>query len=300
MTTLVLGANGQVGRELLTALRPLGTVQAATRDGILAQGGMCEAADLDQPRSLPALLARVQPRIVVNAAAWTAVDRAEQDEAAAMRVNAESPGVIARWCARHDVPLVHYSTDYVFDGQGRRPYREEDATAPLGAYGRSKRAGELAVQAAGGQHLILRTAWVHAAHGHNFLRTMLRLAATQPVLRVVADQIGAPTSATLIASVTAWMLQQRPDASGLWHLTAGGSTSWHGFAQAIFADAVATGLFADAPEVVAITTADYPTPARRPAYSCLDTSLLRNDFGIALPDWRDDVRRVVEVMAATP
>ncbi|KAG1251339.1 hypothetical protein G6F57_018852 [Rhizopus arrhizus] len=189
MKLLVLGGNGQVGQELLRALAPLGKVVATTRSGILPDGSACETADFGHPDSLPALLDRLQPSIVVNAAAYTAVDRAEQDADAAFSANALAPGVIARWCALQGVPFVHYSTDYVFDGHGTQPYREDEPTAPLGVYGASKRDGELAVRAAGGRHLIFRTAWVYASHGANFLRTMLRVGTERDTLRVVADQV---------------------------------------------------------------------------------------------------------------
>src|SRR5690606_18240705 len=222
-----------------------------------------------------------------NAAAYTAVDRAEQDVEAAFAANAQAPGVIARWCAAHGVLLVHYSTDYVFDGQGAAPYREEDATAPLGVDGTSKRDGEEAVRAAGGRHLIFRTAWVYASHGANFLRTMLRVGAERDVLGVVADQIGTPTPAALIAEVTAQALQHHGQLSGTWHLTASGQTSWHGFAEAIFAEALAAGVLVKAPNVQAITSAEYPTPARRPAWSVLDNRRLQQDFGIILPTWQE-------------
>ena len=181
---------------------------------------------------------------------------------------------------------MHYSTDYVFDGSGTRPYREDDATAPLGVYGASKLAGEDAIRASAASHLIFRTAWVYAAHGKNFLRTMLRLAADRDELRVVADQVGSPTPAALIADVTARILAQSPNQSGLWHLTAGGQTSWHGFAEAIVDRAHAQGLIARKPQVVPITTADYPTPAARPAYSVLDCTKLQQDFSIELPSWQ--------------
>jgi len=230
---------------------------------------------------------------VVNAAAYTAVDRAEDDREAAFRANAEAPGVLAHWCAQAGVPLVHYSTDYVFDGQGTRPYREDDATAPLGVYGASKLAGEQAIRAAGGRHLIFRTAWVYASHSANFLRTMLRVGAERDVLRVVADQIGTPTPAALIADVTAQALQHDGALSGTWHLTAKGETSWHGFAEAIFADAVATGVLPRAPIVEAISTAEYPTPAKRPAYSHLDVAKLEQDFYVSLPSWQEGLKRVI-------
>jgi dTDP-4-dehydrorhamnose reductase len=293
VTILLLGANGQLGQELRRALAPLGTIVATTRSGALPDGSACEVADFDQPASLAALLDRVQPTVVVNAAAYTAVDRAESDRDAAFRANAEAPGVLAQWCAQAGVPLVHYSTDYVFDGQGTRPYREDDSTAPLGVYGASKLAGEQAIRAAGGRHLIFRTAWVYASHSANFLRTMLRVGAERDVLRVVADQVGTPTPAALIADVTAQALQHDGALSGTWHLTAKGETSWHGFAEAIFAEAVATGVLPRAPKVEAITTAEYPTPAKRPAYSHLDVAKLEQDFGVVLPSWQDGLKRVI-------
>lgn len=290
---LLLGANGQLGQELQRALAPLGTIVATTRSGVLPDGSACEIADFDRPASLTALLDRVRPTVVVNAAAYTAVDRAEEDRDAAFRANAEAPGVLARWCAQAGVPLVHYSTDYVFDGQGTRPYREDDATAPLGAYGASKLAGEEAIRAAGGRHLIFRTAWVYASHSANFLRTMLRVGADRDVLRVVADQVGTPTPAALIAEVSAQVLQHEGALSGTWHLTATGETSWHGFAEAIFAEAVVAGVLPRAPRVEAITTAEYPTPARRPAYSHLDVAKVEHDFGITLPNWQEGLKRVL-------
>lgn len=290
---LLFAGNGQLGQELLRALAPLGEVIATTRSGQLADGTPCETADFDQPESLAALLDRVSPTWVVNAAAYTAVDRAEEDRDAAWRANAEAPGVIARWCATAGVPLVHYSTDYVFDGQGTRPYREDDVTAPLGVYGASKLAGEDAIRAAGGRHLIFRTAWVYASHSANFLRTMLRVGAERDALRVVADQVGTPTPAALIADVTAQVLQHPGSLSGTWHLTANGETSWHGFAEAIFATAVAHGVLERAPKVEPITTAEYPTPAKRPAYSHLDVRKLESDFDIRLPSWQEGLQRVM-------
>lgn len=292
-TVLVFGGNGQLGRELVRALSPLGNVVATTRSGRLVDGTACETADFGQPDTLADVLDRVRPDFVVNAAAYTAVDRAEDETVVAWRVNAEAPGAIARWCATAGVPLVHYSTDYVFNGQSSRPYREDDATAPLGVYGQSKLAGEDAVRAAGGRHLIFRTAWVYASHSANFLRTMLRVGAERDVLRVVADQVGTPTPAALIADVTAQALQHPGALSGTWHLTAEGETSWHVFAEAIFAEAVAAGKLARAPTVEAITTAEYPTPAKRPAYSHLDVSKIQSDFGIVLPSWQDGLKRVI-------
>lgn len=299
MRLLVLGGNGQVGRELLRALAPLGEVVATTRSGELADGRRCETADFDAPDSLPALLDRLQPQWVINAAAYTAVDRAEVDADAAQRANARAPGVLAHWCAQAGVPLLHYSTDYVFDGSATQPYREDDPTAPLGVYGSSKLAGEDAIRSSGARHAILRTAWVYAAHGRNFLRTMLRLAGERDELRVVADQIGAPTPAAWIADATAQVIASGLPAAGTWHLVAAGETSWHGFAEAIMQDALAAGLLARRPRVLPITTADYPTPARRPAYSVLDTAKLRRDFGIVPPDWRDGLQAVLGELAAS-
>ena len=299
---LVLGANGQVGRELRRSLAALGEVIGASRDGRLEDGSDGVVADLDDPAALQALVAELKPVAVINAAAYTAVDKAESDAEAAFRVNVQAPAALAQACAAAGIPLVHYSTDYVFDGQGNRPYREDDATAPLGVYGASKLAGEQAVRQAGGSYLIFRTAWVYASHGKNFLNTMLRLGADREELRVVADQVGTPTPAALIADVTATALSQvlegQGPVQGTWHLVASGDTTWHGFAEAIFADAVAAGLLVRAPRVLPITTADYPTPAARPAYSCLDTAALQADFGVTLPDWRGQVRRVVSERAA--
>jgi dTDP-4-dehydrorhamnose reductase len=332
MKLLLLGAGGQVGFELQRVLAPLGELVCATRGGTLPGGAECEIADLSRPESLVGLLDAESPDVVVNAAAYTAVDRAEGEAALAHAINAEGPRELARWCARHGRRLLHYSTDYVFDGQGARPYREDDATAPLGEYGRGKLAGEDAIRASGAEHLILRTAWVYAARGHNFLRTMLRLGRERDVLRVVADQRGAPTPARWIAAATAALLVRgasrhgfdrltpngnresglgdpfpqsvrgelvEPHSAtshalrGTFHLTAAGETTWHGFAQAIFEDAAAAGLLPRAPRLEAIATADYPTPARRPAYSRLDNGRLYDASGLRLPDWRRGVSEVI-------
>lgn len=295
MKLLLLGGNGQVGRELRRTLPSLGELVVATRDGV----GADAVADFDAPGSLAALVERFAPDVVVNAAAHTAVDAAETEREAAFRVNAEAPAAIAEACAARDALLLHYSTDYVFDGSGARPYREEDATAPLGVYGQSKLAGEQAIRASGARHAILRTAWVYAAHGGNFLLTMLRLAGERDELRVVADQAGAPTPAKWIAQATAAILRRGIPAPGTWHLTAGGETSWHGFAEAIVEDAHALGLLARQPRVVGIATADYPTPARRPAYSVLDTARLQADFGIVPPPWREGLRATLVELAAS-
>lgn len=299
MTILIFGGNGQVGRELSRAFHASSArVVATSRSGQLENGAPCERADFNQPEQLTALLDKVKPTQVINAAAYTAVDTAETEPEAAFRANAEAPGVIAGWCARHAVPMVHYSTDYVFDGQGSEPYPPDAITAPLGVYGASKLAGEEAVRAAGGRHLILRTAWVYAAHGHNFLRTMVRVGAQRDTLSVVADQIGTPTPAALIADVTMQLLADPGRQSGTWHLTAVGQTSWHGFAEEIFARALEQGLIEQAPQVLPITTAEYPTPAQRPVYSCLDTSSLQRDFGVQLPAWQRGVDQVLRELVA--
>lgn len=294
MKFLIFGGNGQVGHALRRSLAPLGDLVVTTRSGELPEGLPCEAADFDQPASLGALVDRLAPDIVVNAAAYTAVDKAEDDADAAYRANAEAPGVLARACAARGIPFVHYSTDYVFDGRGTRPYREDDPTAPLGVYGASKLAGEDAIRAAGGQHLILRTAWVYGQHGHNFMKTMLRLAADRDELRVVADQRGTPTPASLIADVTAELLRLRDAPSGTFHLTPRGETTWHGFAEAIFEAAVARGLIARAPKVRPIDTADYPTRASRPGYSRLDIGKLEQALRHPLPEWRGGLEQVLD------
>lgn len=293
MRILLLGANGQVGHELRRSLAPLGDVVASTRDGALG-GEACEKADLDEPASLSALVDRISPDILVNAAAYTAVDRAEQESEAAFRVNAEAPRVLAHACAEKDILLVHYSTDYVFDGQGERPYRENDATAPLGVYGASKLAGERAVEASGCRHLIFRTAWVYGNHGANFMRTMLRLGAERDELRVVADQVGTPTPAGLIADVTAQVVCASSQTYGTFHLTAEGETTWHAFAEAILQAAYRRGMLQRLPQVVPITAAEYPTPAKRPSYSRLDTSALRQAFDVELPDWKAALQLVMD------
>jgi len=291
---LLLGGNGQVGRELRRSLAPLGELVVATRDGVDAD----VAATFDDSTALAAMVRGSGADVVVNAAAYTAVDKAEADADAAFGVNSEAPGAIARACARIDALLVHYSTDYVFDGSASRPYREDDATAPLGVYGISKLAGEDAIRASGARHAILRTAWVYASHGRNFLLTMLRLANERDELRVVADQIGAPTPAAWIADATADLIRRGVAESGTWHLVTSGQVSWHGFASAIMEDAHALGLLERMPTVVPITTAEFPTPARRPAYSVLDTTRLHDDFGIVPPAWRDELRATLREIAA--
>jgi len=296
---LVLGANGQVGFELVRALAPIGDVVAATRDA----DANTLRADLADAESLGRALDEARADVVVNAAAYTAVDRAEDEPDLADRINHRAVAEIGAWAKRNGKRVVHYSTDYVFDGSSKRPYREDDATAPLGVYGRSKLAGEDALRASGARHLIVRTAWVYAARGHNFLRTMLRLARERDELRIVADQIGAPTPAALIADSTAAMLRQwRGDGEdarrdGTYHVVSGGHCSWFDFAGAIVHGAAGRGLIARAPRVVPIATADYPTRARRPAYSVLDTSKAAAAFGLQLPDWRAGLESVLGALA---
>lgn len=297
----MLGANGQVGHELVRALAALGDVVPAMRAAAEANA---LRADLADARSLAAALDEARADVVVNAAAYTAVDRAEDEAGLADRVNDRAVAEIGAWAKRNGRRVVHYSTDYVFDGSSTRPYREDDATAPLGAYGRSKLAGEEALGASGARHLIVRTAWVYAARGHNFLRTMLRLAAERDELRVVADQTGAPTPARLIADATATMLREwagdGDDArrDGVYHVASAGRCSWFDFAEAIVGGAAERGLIPRRPRVVAIATADYPTRARRPAYSVLDTSKAAGAFGLQLPAWRDGLRSVLDALDA--
>lgn len=293
MKLLLLGGNGQVGRELRRSLAPLGELVVATRDG----AGGDAAADFDNADAVADLVARTAPGVVVNAAAYTAVDQAEADPDAALRANALAPGAIAAACGRLGALLVHYSTDYVFDGSARAPYGEDAATAPLGVYGASKLAGEQAVRASGARHAILRTAWVYAAHGRNFLLTMLRLAGERDQLRVVADQFGAPTPAGWIADATADIVRRGVPEAGTWHLVARGETSWHGFASEIVRQAHAAGLIDRVPHVLPIASAEFPTPARRPAYSVLDTTRLQREFGLVPPDWRTGLERTISELA---
>ena len=266
---LLTGKTGQVGHELQRTLAPLGEVIAVDRAGL----------DLANQEALRRTLRKLRPDIIVNAAAYTAVDRAEDEAQLAHAGNAIAPGVMAEEARELGALLVHYSTDYVFDGSKAGAYREDDATNPLNVYGRSKLAGEQAIIASGCRHLIFRTSWVYGLRGKNFLRTMQALAAQRQELRVVSDQIGAPTWSRLIAEATA--LAVRQDApSGLYHLSSGGSTSWHGFAQAILAAQGWAGT------LHAIPASDYPTPAQRPANSRLDHTKLGAALGLALPDWR--------------
>lgn len=300
-TILLTGSNGQIGWELNRLLPQLGEVMAFDRTQL----------DLSKPESIRQKINEVRPQLVVNAAAYTAVDQAETDEDAARAINAEAPAVMAEEAKRIGAFLVHYSTDYVFDGLKKSPYLEDDPTNPLNVYGRTKLAGEEAIRGIGVPHLILRTSWVYATRGKNFLLTILRLATQREELRIVQDQIGAPTWSREVAATTVRILSQfmRTDTTspfgdkgGTYHLTAGGETTWHDFAKAILEEASAVpqsapwfaaatnGRPLTARRVVPITTADYPTPARRPAYSILSNSRLTETFGVRLPHWRNQLK----------
>jgi dTDP-4-dehydrorhamnose reductase len=293
MNILLLGCGGQVGWELQRALAPLGTVTACDFD---TPGEL--KADFSQPETLRALVARVQPALIVNAAAHTAVDKAESEPDLARAINATAPGVLAEEAARRGALLAHYSTDYVFDGSGKQPRTEDAPTGPLSTYGRTKLDGEDLIRASGCSHLIFRTSWVYAARGGNFAKTMLRLAAEREALNVIDDQIGAPTGADLLADITAHAALRtlaQPLLAGTYHCVAGGQTSWHGYAQFVIEHARAAGVALKvAPEAVKpIPTSAYPTPAARPLNSRLSTHKLQQAFGLTLPDWQAGVRRML-------
>ncbi len=286
---LVTGQSGQVGFELARSLLPLGEVKICGRT----------EADLSQPDSLPALVQSFKPNVIVNAAAYTAVDKAEEEEALATTINGTAPAVLAAEAKKISALLIHYSTDYVFDGTGDQPHREDELPSPLAAYGRSKLVGDMAIEAAGGDWLIFRTTWVYAAHGKNFMKTILRLAAEREELKVVADQYGAPTPARLIADVTAQAIQialrERVAGtfkSGIYNLCPHGVTNWYGFAKAIVEQARLQGL---APEprvrqILPIPASEYPLPAKRPANSRLDLSAIEARFGFTMPDWQTGLK----------
>ncbi|MFM8415029.1 MAG: dTDP-4-dehydrorhamnose reductase [Planctomycetota bacterium] len=295
MKIVLLGATGQVGRELAAVLPDIGELVACDRS----------RADLERPDEVVALLARERPGGIVNAAAYTAVDRAEHEPERAELVNATAVAAIAAEAARQGAFFVHYSTDYVFDGTAAGRYGEADEPRPQSVYGRTKLAGERAVAAAGGRHYVFRTSWVYAPHGTNFLRTILRLAGERDELGVVADQQGVPTSAALIAEVTAEVLRRAADpwtsiATGLYHLAARGETTWHAYAEFLLAAAREAGLPVRVrPGAVRpLTTAEYPTAARRPANSRLCTEKLETALAHRLPKWEDGVRAAVAALAA--
>ncbi|PAY99934.1 MAG: dTDP-4-dehydrorhamnose reductase [Spartobacteria bacterium AMD-G4] len=291
---LVTGANGQLGFELQRALAPLGEVVACGRD----------ACDLSNPDSIRAAIRAAKPDMIFSAGAYTAVDKAESEPDLARAVNATAPGILGEEAAKLGALVFHYSTDYVFDGTKPSAYREEDATNPLGVYGKTKLVGEKALAASGAAHLIFRTSWVFGAHGKNFIKTILRLASSRDELRIVADQFGAPTGAALLADASAHIAARyRRDGRenfpfGLYHLAASGETSWHSFARHIVAKAAAANspLQATIDRILPIPAAEYPTPAARPANSRLDTSKFRTVFGLHLPDWKHGVDQVLDVL----
>jgi len=301
MKILLTGKNGQVGFELQRALAPLGEIIAVDQAD----------CDLSKPEAIRTLVREVKPDIIVNPAAHTAVDKAEAEPALAHAINGVAPGIFGEEAAKLGALVVHYSTDYVFEGSKVGLYTEDDIPDPRSVYGQTKLAGEQALAASGARYLTFRTSWVFGAHGVNFAKTVLRLAAERQTLKIVADQFGAPTSAALIADITAQVLGQylrrpaNPEKGipsghadfpyGLYHLVASGKTSWHEYAQAVveLAQAANKPLKLGSDDVQAITTAEYPLPAPRPANSCLDTTRLRDTFGLCLPDWRHGVQHVM-------
>lgn len=276
MKILLTGSRGQLGRELKRSLASLGELIACDHHQL----------DLSDPKTLVDTVRKIAPTVIVNAAAYTSVDKAETEPELANAVNAIAPGILAEEANKLGALLIHYSTDYVFDGTKSAPYVEDDTSSPLSAYGRSKLGGEQAIIATDCRHLIFRTSWVFGLHGTNFMKTMLRLGRERDELRVIGDQFGAPTWTRHLADVTALVVARREAPSGLYHLNASGETSWHGYAEAIFSEAINAGLIEKAPSVRRITSADFPLPAARPANSRLDCSRFRRDFGLELPDWR--------------
>jgi dTDP-4-dehydrorhamnose reductase len=283
MRILITGRNGQVGTELSRLYQSRGDVVLAGRD----------ECDLSSEQSIRDAVQRVKPAVIINAGAYTAVDQAEKEPGLCFAINAHAPRVLAQEADRLGALLIHYSTDYVFNGEKTQPYLETDPIHPVNVYGESKAAGEAAIAEAASRYLVLRTSWVYGAHGKNFLRTMLRLGAERPELRVVDDQLGAPTSAAAIASATARLVDQSESiVPGIYHMTAAGSTSWCGFARAIF-DA---GVLPTQPRVQPISSADYPTPARRPANSVLSNDKFAHAFGFRLPTWQQQLNDVLAGM----
>ena len=292
MNILLLGKNGQVGWELQRSLALLGQVTALDFDSSEHCG------DFSQPGKVAATVRALRPQVIVNAAAHTGVDKAESEPDLAQLLNATTPGVLAQEAAKTGALLVHYSTDYVFDGSGSRPWTESDAPAPLSVYGRTKWEGEQLIEQSGAQHLILRTSWVYAARGGNFAKTMLRLAQERERLTVIDDQWGAPTGADLLADVTAHAirhLQARPQDAGLYHVAAGGETNWNLYAKHVLAQAqqAQAAIKFKAIEVAPVPTSDFPTAAVRPYNSRLDTRKLQTTFGLSLPPWQQGVARMV-------
>lgn len=290
MKILLFGENGQVGWELQRSLAVLGEIVALGRDSTDYCG------DLADHEGIRATVQTLRPDIIVNAAAYTAVDKAESEPEHARRINATAPGVLAEAAARQDAWLIHYSTDYVFDGSGSEPWMEEDTPAPLSVYGQTKLEGERLIQRSGCPHLILRTSWVYAARGGNFAKTMLRLAQERDRLTVIDDQVGAPTSAELLADVTAHTirhLQSHPQHGGLYHCVAAGETTWHAYAQFVIEYARKAGSSIQTKEIAPIPTSAFPTPAQRPHNSRLDTRKLQATFDLTLPPWQQGVARLL-------
>jgi dTDP-4-dehydrorhamnose reductase len=290
MKILLFGKGGQVGWELQRSLTPLGALVALDFDSTDLH------ADFSQPEALAQTVREVRPDVIVNAAAHTAVDKAESEPDLAHRLNAVAPGVVARAAQQVGALMVHYSTDYVFDGSGTRPWKEDGATGPLNVYGRTKLEGEQRVAQGCERHLIFRTSWVYAARGGNFAKTMLRLAKERERLTVINDQFGAPTGAELLADVTAHAVRETlrdPGKTGLYHLVAGGETTWHGYASFVLGEARAAGVELKAQMVEPVATSAFPTPAARPHNSRLATAKLRAAFGFALPDWQTGVARML-------
>lgn len=293
MKILLLGKNGQVGWELQRSLAPLGELIALDFD---SPGPL--TADFSSPESLAATVRAVSPQIIVNAAAHTAVDKAESEPDFARALNAASPAVLAREAKALGAWLMHYSTDYVFDGSGSAPWVEDSPTGPLSVYGQTKLEGEQAIRASGCRHLIFRTSWVYAARGGNFAKTMLKLAQERERLTVIDDQIGSPTGAELLADLTAHALrhaQRQPEVAGTYHAVAQGETSWHGYASHVIEFARAKGLPIKVPSsaIAAVPTSTFPTPAKRPHNSRMNTSKLRDTFGVNLPAWQSGVDRML-------
>jgi dTDP-4-dehydrorhamnose reductase len=275
MKILLTGAAGQLGHELQKSLAPLGELHAFDRCTL----------DLADPDAIARTLREIGPDLIVNAAAYTAVDKAENDTAAALAINVTAPDLLATEAKKTGARLIHYSTDYVFNGEGTKPWLETDTVAPINVYGGTKWAGEQAIINSGCRHLILRTSWVFGLHGANFMNTMLRLARERDSLGIVADQHGAPTWTRHLAQATV-QLARIPDAHGLYHLANAGQTTWADYAEAIFAEAVRLGLLPQAPTIRRLTSADFPTPAKRPSNSRLDCSRIARDYGVVMPDWR--------------
>jgi dTDP-4-dehydrorhamnose reductase len=296
MRILITGAAGQVGSATAQRLASSATLIATDRASL----------DLSKPDAIPAILAKIAPELVINAAAYTAVDRSEEEPALARRVNAEAPGVMAQWCANHGVPLIHFSTDYVFDGHGTHGWSEDDTPRPLSVYGASKLAGEERIRAARGRHLIIRTSWIYAARGTNFLRRIAALARTNNELRIVADQVGAPTSAALIAETLHMMLapglpafrEKAGAAGGLVHLAASGEASWYEFATQIVNGLRSRGVSLSVERIVPIRTDEYPLPAQRPLNSRFNLGRLQSVFGIKPPHWKQDLGPELDQLAA--